>query len=76
MLIPIVAHLFNNGFTLSMMYFYRTGEVPINIEETENVPWEIALLSLVIVIGLMLTFKKKYALTKPNEISQLEQNNE
>ncbi len=58
--IPIIAHFFNNGFTLSMMYLYATEGTSFDIEEAENVPWPLALLSFALIIVLLRTFQKRY----------------
>jgi membrane protease YdiL (CAAX protease family) len=56
---PMVAHFFNNGFTLVMLYLYNSGSVEYNIEEAEALPWYQALISAVITLGLIYIFKKK-----------------
>jgi len=36
---PMVAHFFNNGFTLVMLYLFQQDVVNYNIEDTEVLPW-------------------------------------
>lgn len=56
---PMVAHFFNNGFTLIMLYLYNTGRVEYNIEEAEVIPWYQVLLSAALTFGLIYLFNKK-----------------
>jgi membrane protease YdiL (CAAX protease family) len=37
--IPIIAHFFNNGFTLLMVYLYNQELTSFDIENTESAPW-------------------------------------
>ena len=49
--IPIVAHLFNNGWTLSMHYMYQQKQIDINPEKmSEITPWWSMLISLALVV--------------------------
>ena len=49
--IPIVAHLFNNGWTLSMHYMYQQKQIDINPEKmSEITPWWSILISLALVV--------------------------
>jgi len=46
--VPMFAHFVNNGFTLLMVYLYSTKAVGVNIEDTNSVPLEMAIGSLLL----------------------------
>jgi uncharacterized protein len=50
--VPILAHVFNNGIQVLMMYFYKAGMTEVNLEQDYQVPWYAALISLGLVLGL------------------------
>lgn len=54
--IPIVAHLFHNGFTVVMVYLYQLGTVDYDIETTTDTPWYIVLLFSAITFFLLRYF--------------------
>lgn len=56
---PIVAHFFNNGFTLIMLYLYNTDQISYNIEDAESLPWFQVLIFAAITFVLFFVFKKK-----------------
>jgi uncharacterized protein len=47
---PIAAHILNNGFTVTMVYFSKRGWVDYNIEDTDQLEWHIVLIGLVIFV--------------------------
>lgn len=51
--IPIVGHFVNNGFMVVLMYLQQRGQVEIEVEATEALPWHLSLLSLVLSIGVL-----------------------
>ena len=59
---PMVAHFFNNGFTLVMLYLFQQNMVDYNIEDTEVLPWFqvifTAFLTLVLFIAFIRTAKQ------------------
>lgn len=49
--IPIVAHLFNNGWTLTMHYLYQQKQIAVDPEKMgEITPWWSVLISLALVV--------------------------
>ena len=49
--IPIVAHLFNNGWTLTMQYMYQQKQIAVDPEKLgEITPWWSVVISLVLVV--------------------------
>lgn len=51
--VPIVAHFFNNGFTVLLLYLQQTGAVEFDVESTEPMSWWSVMLSLVLSAAVM-----------------------
>lgn len=68
LLIPMIAHFFHNGFTLSMLYLYNKGLIDINIESEESAPLTLAGLCAVFTFALLYFFKKHYQTSEPNPL--------
>jgi membrane protease YdiL (CAAX protease family) len=60
LLVPIFAHFVNNGFTLSMMYFYNEELVTYDIQNTETPPLSTVLIFAIITFTLLFYFRKLY----------------
>jgi uncharacterized protein len=58
LVIPMLAHFVNNGFTLLMLYLFRIGMIDYNIEEVESVPALNIFIFLAIGIILLANFKR------------------
>ncbi|MCU0450204.1 MAG: CPBP family intramembrane metalloprotease [Bernardetiaceae bacterium] len=43
--LPMLAHVVNNGFTITMLYLHKRGLVAVDINDTAQVPWGLALAS-------------------------------
>lgn len=56
---PMVAHFFNNGFTLVMLYLYQQNLVTYNIEDAEIFPWPQVILSAVVIVILFVMFWRR-----------------
>lgn len=54
LVIPMVAHFVNNGFSLIMVFLYKEELVGFNIDDTESVPLESV--AFFFIIGAVLTF--------------------
>ena len=54
--IPIIAHFFNNGFTLLMVYLYQNKMTSFDIETTDSTPWYTILLFAIITFLLLRYF--------------------
>ena len=61
LLIPMVAHFFHNGFTLTMIYLYSRGTTEINIDSEESAPVYLVALCAVATFVLLYYFRKNYA---------------
>jgi membrane protease YdiL (CAAX protease family) len=59
--IPIMAHFFNNGFTLTMSYMYQLKKIHINPQETaEYIPiWSAAISLLIVTYYIYRLYKHK-----------------
>jgi CAAX protease family protein len=64
---PMVAHFFNNGFTLVMLYLFQQDIVDFNIEETETLPWSQVIFSAVVTLALFISFRRNVKLKSANE---------
>ncbi len=62
LLIPMVAHFFHNGFTLTMIYLYNQGSTDINIDSEESAPEFLVALCGVVTFMLLYFFRKHYTL--------------
>jgi len=58
LIIPVLAHVFNNGFTVVMMYLHQRSVIDIDLESTELVPISFVLISAIFTIGLLFYFRK------------------
>lgn len=57
--VPIIAHIFNNGFAVVMFYLSHTGVISTDLEELETFPMPVVIASLVLTGGLIWFFRKK-----------------
>jgi membrane protease YdiL (CAAX protease family) len=60
LLVPIFAHFVNNGFTLSMMYFYNEELVTYDIQNSEAPTLSTVLIFAIITFTLLYYFRKLY----------------
>ncbi|TPE42723.1 CPBP family intramembrane glutamic endopeptidase [Pontibacter mangrovi] len=61
LIVPIVAHFVNNGFTVFMLYLQQTGSINADIESTEAMPWYSILLSVVISAAILYFLHQAFA---------------
>ena len=54
----ILAHFFNNGLTVTLLYIQFLKEKKINMENEESLPWWSSVLSLLFLIGLMYLLRR------------------
>ncbi|MDF2156859.1 CPBP family intramembrane glutamic endopeptidase [Algoriphagus sp. CAU 1675] len=69
LLYPILAHIFNNSFTVLLVYFSNKGMVEFDIESTDTVSYPAAILGFLVLMGGIYYFKKKNS----NEHAELDQ---
>lgn len=60
LLIPMVAHFFHNGFTLTMIYLYNQGSIGVNIDSEESAPLFLVAICGVLTFVLLYLFRKHY----------------
>lgn len=58
LLLPMVAHFVNNGFSVLMMYLYQKGTVTVDMDSPEAAPWPVVLIFTTIFVALLYYFKK------------------
>ncbi|WP_299705973.1 CPBP family intramembrane glutamic endopeptidase [uncultured Pontibacter sp.] len=70
--VPIVAHFFNNGFTVFLLYLQQTGAIDYNIESTEAMPILTILISAVLSAAVIYYLYKQFMLTptRPESIAE------
>lgn len=61
LLIPMIAHFFNNGFSLTMIYLQSTGVSNIDMEDETSAPFSFVAVCAVAVFALLYFFKRQYA---------------
>jgi membrane protease YdiL (CAAX protease family) len=64
---PMIAHFFNNGFTLVMLYLFKQDMVEYNIEDTEVLPWFQIVFSAGITLLLFFAFQRTAKQNLANE---------
>lgn len=57
---PIIGHFINNAFTLTLLFFYRTGRIEQSIEEIEPPSLPIIFFFLIVVIIFSLIFQRYF----------------
>ncbi len=67
LLIPMIAHFVNNGFSVLMMYLYQKGTITVDMESPEAAPWPMVI-GFTIVFGLLLFYFRKYYATKNQSV--------
>lgn len=59
--LAVLAHFLNNGISVTALYFYQQGKIPIDIEKPEAAPWSAVLSAAVLTSVLLFGFKKYYS---------------
>lgn len=60
---PMLAHIFNNSFTLVMVYLSNQKIIDFDVEGTDSISYSVAFLGLVVLLAGIIYFKK---INKPN----------
>ena len=61
LIIPILAHFVNNGFTLIMVYLNQLGVVEFDLESTDQVELLPVILSILVASGLIVNFRNSFS---------------
>lgn len=56
--VPIVAHIFNNGFAVTLLYLSHQELISAEVEKMDDVPFAAGIASFLLAIGLLWFFKK------------------
>lgn len=67
LLVPIVAHFFNNSLSLFALYFYQKGKLDIDVESTDALPTVYIIIFSVLFVIMLLYFKNQLAKDKSYE---------
>jgi hypothetical protein len=67
--LAIWAHIFNNGFTLTMVYLYQQGLISYNLMQIKAMPWYLVLLSGLLTTGILFLFWKRNNLSERGVIN-------
>ncbi|QCR24097.1 CPBP family intramembrane glutamic endopeptidase [Pontibacter sp. SGAir0037] len=65
--VPIIAHFVNNGFQVLMLYLYQAGQVDMDLESTESMPWYSVLISVVLSAGVIYYLYKQFSAVPPRQ---------
>lgn len=57
-ILPMLAHFINNGFSVVMIYLYQIGIISVNLDSTESAPPLLVAIFTLITFGLLLYLKK------------------
>jgi len=60
LIVPIVAHFINNGFSLLMLYLHQLGKIDVDIESTKAVPWPAVLSGTILTLVLLAYLKMRF----------------
>lgn len=60
LLIPMLAHFVNNGFSVLMMYLYQIGIITTDLESPEAAPWPAVIIFTAVFVAVMIYFKKYF----------------
>lgn len=66
LLIPIVAHFFNNAFGVIMIYLYQNKLTDLNVEDSSAAPITYVLLNIALTVGLLYYFRRHYQSIREN----------
>jgi len=65
LLVPMVAHFVNNGFSLLMIYLNKTQVLGMDLESTQAAPWPAVVVSTMITILLLRYYQRTFSAAKP-----------
>jgi membrane protease YdiL (CAAX protease family) len=66
LMVPMFAHFFHNGFTVTMLYLFNIGSIDIDIDSEESAPVTLVALCAVLTFTLLYFFKKQYSQPQPS----------
>ena len=60
LLIPMFAHVVNNGFSIIVLYLHQLGKVDMDVDSTNAEPWSAVIPFTLITAGLLFYFNRFY----------------
>jgi membrane protease YdiL (CAAX protease family) len=57
---PIIAHILNNSFTVTLVYLGNLGIIDFDIEKTDQVGWPLAMVGLVVLLIGLKAFRENH----------------
>jgi uncharacterized protein len=60
LIIPVAAHLVNNGFSLILIYLNQLGKIHVDINDSDAAPWSAVVGGSVILAGLLFYMKQLF----------------
>jgi membrane protease YdiL (CAAX protease family) len=72
LLVPIIAHFFNNAFSVVALYLYKSKMIETNMEEVDSAPWPAVIFSGVLTALLLFYLWKFFQQNPPKQV--LDQN--
>lgn len=60
LLMPMLAHFVNNGFTVIALYLHQNGMIAVDIEDPSAVPWQTVVFSALFTVLLLYAYKNFY----------------
>jgi membrane protease YdiL (CAAX protease family) len=65
LVVPMLAHMVNNGISVIVVYLHQQGKVNLDIENAEPAPWPAAILFAFFLFALLFFFKRFYRRRNP-----------
>ncbi|RAU84157.1 CPBP family intramembrane glutamic endopeptidase [Pontibacter arcticus] len=72
-IVPMIAHFVNNGFTVLLLYLQQTKTIDFDVESTEAMPWATVLLSAVLSAAVLYFLYRQFKLQPVRTVSIAEQ---
>jgi membrane protease YdiL (CAAX protease family) len=57
LIVPMMAHFINNGFSVIMLYLHQLGKIDIDVESTEAAPWPAVITGTILTLALLVYLK-------------------
>jgi len=57
LIVPMMAHFINNGFSVIMLYLHQLGKIDIDVESTEAAPWPAVISGTILTFALLVYLK-------------------
>lgn len=61
LVVPMIAHFVNNGFSVLMIYLYQKGTITVDMDTPEAAPWPAVVIFTLVVVALLYYLKRFYS---------------